>query len=389
MEGFWGWFTALVILYAIFLFIGNRQHESRQETLCEQVALEQRRLSMIHDITHTISSNRDLPTTYQSFAEKIKELLDYDRCVVVLLNETGEAVNVFLLAANQQTNLPKGTTVPVAGTSVEWVLNNGVAQFEDDLLAERMFVEDELLMQEGIRSAVRVPIRLHGAIIGLFILNSRKPACYSEADLSILGPVTDHLALAIERYFLFEEITRLSLTDELTGCGNRRMLSQEMEREIRRAERYGRHLGLLMLDIDHFKRVNDTYGHLAGDLVLKDMSSLIRGNVRDIDTCIRFGGEEFLVILPETDTDGAVATAEKIRTMVAGSVYYAGENVLRITVSVGIAVYPVHAESAQQLVDKADAALYRAKIEGRNRSYFSDTGVVQVDCLFENLETVT
>ncbi|MDW7652307.1 MAG: diguanylate cyclase [Bacillota bacterium] len=350
--------------------------------LYEQVLLEKHRMTVINEITKIIGSSLDFPSIYQSFASKIKELIDYDRCVIILMEDEGETVSVFLLATPHETKLPGGIKIPAANTSAEWVLTHKRPQFEKDLQQERLFREDEILLKEGIRSAVRIPIWVNGEITGIFILNSKEPNKYSETDLPILEQISEHLALSLQRYFLFEQISRLSVTDELTGCGNRRMLRQEMDRELPRADRYGRTLGVLMIDIDNFKEINDTFGHLPGDEILVALAELIRQNVRDIDICIRYGGEEFLVILPETNLEGTVAVAEKIRRIVEEKSFKAGSEKLRITVSIGIAVYPQHAAEKNELIRLADEALYRAKQAGRNRSYISGEGPVSLQSLF-------
>lgn len=312
-------------------------------------------------------------------------MIDFDRCVIVLLEKDKVNIRVFLLATTQQTILSEGRILPLANTSVEWVLQHQRPQFEKDLSINRLFHEDEALFKEGIRSAVRLPIRIKDEIVGVFILSSRNPGHYSDKDLAILEPVAEHLALALDKYFLFQQVSILSLTDELTGLGNRRLLRQEMEREKRRADRYDRYFSLLMVDIDFFKRVNDNYGHFAGDQILIQLADILNDNVRDIDTCIRYGGEEFLLMLPETDFDGAVAVAEKIRSTVEQRVFTIGRKQVQITVSVGIAVYPIHAATDDELLQRADDALYRAKINGRNRSYVYNVGAVEMPTLFGDI----
>ncbi|MBS4031548.1 MAG: diguanylate cyclase [Clostridiales bacterium] len=356
--------------------------------LYHQVSSEKRTMFVLNEITKVINSSLDLQEIYENFAVKIRELIDYDRCVIVLIEEDKMNVRVFLLAATHQTTLPEGQILPLANTSVEWVLQHKRPQFENDLSVNRLFYEDDALFKEGIRSAVRIPIRVKDEIIGVFILNSRRPGNYSEQDLDILEPIVEHLALSLEKYLLFQQVSVLSLTDELTGLGNRRLLRQEMERELRRADRYDRNFSLLMADIDFFKRINDTYGHLDGDQVLKQLAEIVHDHVRDIDTCIRYGGEEFLVILPETDLDGAVAVAEKIRGTVEQAVFQIGRNKIQITVSLGIAVYPIHAVTDEALLQRADDALYHAKINGRNRIYVYNVGAVEMPTLFGDLEII-
>jgi two-component system cell cycle response regulator len=165
-------------------------------------------------------------------------------------------------------------------------------------------------------------------------------------------------------------LEQLAQTDPLTQLLNRRALTERITAEMERALRYDSTMALLMIDLDHFKRVNDTYGHLVGDDVLRDVGQLLSDTIRTSDIVARYGGEEFLVLLPETDDGGAESFAERIRDAIALHLF-ASDSVaepLRLTASVGVAVYPAaRIESVEDLFARADAALYRAKADGRNR----------------------
>ncbi|MFP5502288.1 MAG: GGDEF domain-containing protein, partial [Candidatus Sericytochromatia bacterium] len=158
-----------------------------------------------------------------------------------------------------------------------------------------------------------------------------------------------------------------SLRDPLTGLLNRRTLDDALMRMVAFARRSGHPLSLLMLDLDHFKRVNDTHGHEAGDAVLKAFASVLSGSLRASDMAVRYGGEEFLAVLPDTGTDAALGVAEKLRRAVENLAIPMGEAVVRPTVSIGVATLAA-GESGEALIGRADRALYRAKGEGRNRA---------------------
>ncbi len=169
-----------------------------------------------------------------------------------------------------------------------------------------------------------------------------------------------------------EEIRILSITDPLTGCYNRGCLNMRLPQEIQRAARYNRPLSIFMCDIDHFKKVNDTYGHQAGDLVLKEFSKRINDSIRDkVDLLARYGGEEFLVTLPETNLDGALHLAERLRRVISEKKYNIGTKKINITASFGVAGFDSDNAgdeiSFDILVKHADKYLYQAKSEGRNR----------------------
>jgi diguanylate cyclase (GGDEF)-like protein len=184
---------------------------------------------------------------------------------------------------------------------------------------------------------------------------------------------TGRRVLALERSLkqANEEITLLSITDHLTKCFNRGYAMNHIPKEITRTVRYRHHLSLIMFDIDHFKKVNDSYGHLAGDEVLKQVVDCVTGGIRQgIDWIARYGGEEFLVILPETDSQGALVAAERLRRMVAERVIRAEDKDITVTASFGIAYFDPSIDketSPEELIREADTCLYRAKNEGRNR----------------------
>jgi diguanylate cyclase (GGDEF)-like protein len=173
-------------------------------------------------------------------------------------------------------------------------------------------------------------------------------------------------ALALRRIRLYREIERLARTDSLTEVHTRRHIMERLEEEVKRSAARGIYLSLLMMDVDHFKRINDHYGHLTGDQVLREIAKLIRESIREIDIVGRYGGEEFCVLLPETDQNGAGYVAERIRATVEKATIKAYDARLNVTISIGMATFPKDAKDVPELLDKADWALYRAKMRGRN-----------------------
>lgn len=184
-------------------------------------------------------------------------------------------------------------------------------------------------------------------------------------ELQELADAFNAMALKLQAHDL--ALQNLATQDALTGLGNRRALDACLLEELQRAQRYGHPFSLLMLDIDHFKAVNDSYGHLAGDAVLRRLADIGRGVVRPMDRIFRYGGEEFVVVVPETFIEGAYALAERLREAIAtASFTIAPETNIRLTISVGVAVFPQDADSKGDLIAASDSALYRAKQNGRN-----------------------
>jgi two-component system, cell cycle response regulator len=189
---------------------------------------------------------------------------------------------------------------------------------------------------------------------------------FDDSDLSTLRTFAGQAGVAVHNVRLHEEAQRLSLTDPLTGLWNYRYLHESLRREVERASRFGRMLAVLVLDLDHFKDVNDTYGHAAGDAVLGEFARRIRVGLREVDVAFRQGGEEFVVLLPETDAYGGAIVAERLGAAVRDHPVSFDGLTVPISVSIGVAVYPEHGENSPQVLAAADRALYAAKNAGRD-----------------------
>lgn len=226
------------------------------------------------------------------------------------------------------------------------------------------------LVEPGsIRSQAAVSLCVGDQVLGVLVIGSSVHREMSVAETERLRVISRQSSISVHNALLHDELERLSVTDRLTELYNHGHFQQRLEEEFRRAERFGHTLALIMLDIDNFKIFNDTYGHPRGDKVLQTVSAAIRSNLREIDVAARYGGEEFVVLLPETDADGALAVAERIRKDVEATQFIVGENIPPVhqSVSAGVAAYPAHAGKASALVDEADRAMYVAKREGKNR----------------------
>ncbi len=219
-----------------------------------------------------------------------------------------------------------------------------------------------------------IPILAQGEALGILHLQATdETPALTDAELSLKTTFAGQVGLSVANIRLREALRSQSIKDPLTGLYNRRYLTEMLDREIRRAVRAEQSLGILMLDLDHFKKFNDTYGHDAGDTVLRQTASFLINSIRVEDTVCRFGGEEFVVILPTADLNAAYGRAERIRSKLRElTVLHQGQSIGMITVSVGVAALPEHGTAPNVLLDAADAALYRAKREGRDRVVKAD-----------------
>jgi diguanylate cyclase (GGDEF)-like protein len=213
-----------------------------------------------------------------------------------------------------------------------------------------------------------VPLYSAQRVTGVIALYREGGVPFDQKDLDTVVFLAEQGGVAIENVLLHEDAQRLSLTDGLTGVWNRRYLQMQFRQTLASANRFDRPFSVLMLDLDNFKDVNDTFGHQRGDAILIEFSQRAGAALREIDTFVRYGGEEFVCLLSETDISGARTTAEKIRQTIAGDPFTAvGEDPVSVTVSIGVACYPLHGSGYQSLIEAADQALYRAKEDGRDR----------------------
>ncbi len=220
----------------------------------------------------------------------------------------------------------------------------------------------------GMLSELCVPIKDGQRVIGVVNAESKKPAAFSAADERLLVTFASQLATAIVKVRLFEEVKELSITDPLTALYNRRHFFEQAAREFPRARRYARSLAAVMLDLDRFKRVNDTYGHAVGDQVLQSVARICRRELRQIDLLARYGGEEFVALLPESELAEAGQVAQRLCDRIAAATFDTNAGPVQLTVSLGVAALDEDCDHLEELVKRADQALYTAKQAGRNRA---------------------
>ena len=231
---------------------------------------------------------------------------------------------------------------------------------------------DAWMLPAWVRSFIGAPIRARERVTGFVRCESSEPGFYSPADAPRLTAFADQAAIAIENARLFSQTEQMAITDALTGVYNRRFITRLIEQELDRSRRYHTLTSLVMMDIDFFKHINDTYGHQAGDQVLAAVAALVQRTLRLTDTLGRFGGEEFLLLLPETNLDLAIQAADRVRRKVYAADIETSAGLVNVTVSMGVATYnPAENDDLDAVVRHADQAMYQAKQNGRNQvSYY-------------------
>jgi diguanylate cyclase (GGDEF)-like protein len=230
-----------------------------------------------------------------------------------------------------------------------------------------LFVPEEQLNPD-FRSIIIIPFTTSEHFCnGVISVEGPSPNQFSKEAGQLLVTIVSNAAVAYQKAFLYEKMEMLATTDGLTAVYNHRTFQNILAEEITRSIRYKRNMSLLLLDIDHFKSFNDTYGHTTGDLVLREIAKCIRETIRRNDVPARYGGEEFVVIVPETTAQDALIIGERIRQNIAALIIPVNDQQLHVTVSMGCANVPEHASDSQHLINSADAALYFSKENGRNQ----------------------
>jgi diguanylate cyclase (GGDEF)-like protein len=288
----------------------------------------------INRISSAISNTLELESILQSAVEEVGTALKARRAAIVLWQEgTGlpEGMSVYELPAASPLALATESAPPAAVTP----------------------------------GPLEAPITYRNSVIGVLAVEDDAPGRnWEDEEVRMVQTVSDQLAVAISHARLFSQVQMQARTDSLTGLYNHRYLQERLEREVKLADRNNDNVSLILLDLDHLKRINDTLGHRTGDAALRHVAAIMQKTVREVDVCVRYGGEEFVILLPQCSREDAISVAERLRESIASSpLQRAGQ----VTASIGVATYPLSAKSKDELIEMADRAMYLAKAAGRNR----------------------
>jgi diguanylate cyclase (GGDEF)-like protein len=318
------------------------------------------RLERLNRLTTALTSGADLAAVVEPFAQEMHGLFEFDRLACGFVNEGGDYVQLVTHPAAEAWGM--GSAVPLVGSGLGHAILEGKPVVQKDILHSHRFLEDMKLLDDGIRSYVILPLLARGKSLGVVALGSMQAEAFDSETLVRLQPLISHLALAFDNVHLMQRMRDLSITDEVTPLFNHRFFHQMLEREIKFSERYKSQVSIAFIDLDHFKPINDVHGHLRGSHALREVGFLLRTAVRETDYAARYGGDEFVIILPQTDFEAAGLLGEKFRELIEGHTFLQEEGInASIGASVGIATYPDDAQTKPELIRLADKRMYEDK----------------------------
>lgn len=340
----------------------QKRAEETIRTLAENLKSEKQKLEKILSIDLRMRSIRKLNDLVDFIVEKSTEILEAEKCSLMLLDPESNELAI-RGAKGLDDDIIMGSRVKVGHSISGMVAEENCPILVEDIESNVRFARQNRPSYRT-RSFISAPIRTHNRVIGVVNIADKRSAsdpAFTETDLTILCTIVHLASVAIENADFIRQLTHLSMTDSLTGMANHRFFTKSLDREIHRSKRYGTPLCLFMIDIDNFKPYNDTYGHLEGDRLLKSLGQILESNLRVVDIVCRYAGDEFVVILPETDIPKAKIVAEKIKTAIEIGLFRQ-----KITISIGLANYVAPKMSRYDLILKADTALFEAKKRGKN-----------------------
>ena len=325
-------------------------------------------LTMLNDITRLAINMMDEGQTFDAVAEKMTQLFQADAALITLWDEE---LQLTIPAAGYGLSSETLRSVPMKPgdlTLTASVLRAGRALAVDDV-KNSPYIDRDLAIFFSMQSMMGLPLIADGIRLGAVLVSFNTPHCFTQEEINNGEQVSSQVALAVSKARLYSQVQRMSITDELTGLYNRRGIFEKGRAAVVEAQRFSKPLALIWLDIDYFKRVNDTYGHHIGDQVVRGVAECCRASVRDRDLIGRYGGEggdELILMLPETNLSDTLLIAERVRQRIASQMFDTDKGPIAVTVSMGISVLRGDMVDLTGLLNRADQAMYAAKSAGRN-----------------------
>jgi len=325
-------------------------------------------LETMVELGKALTATLDLTEVLNAVMTSVCQTIKASTWSLLLADEKSNEL-IFEVVVSPAAERLKGKRLPVGQGVVGWVATHGQALLLPDVQQDCRFSGD--YDREGVfvtRSIACVPLKSADCVLGVIELINPFDEGFVDEDLQLLSIIADFAAIAIENARNYQRIQQLVITDDLTGLFNSRHMGKLIELEVERADRYNNELSLVFIDLDFFKKVNDSRGHLCGSLLLKEFGDFLQQQIRKIDFAARYGGDEFVLVLPETSKAGALILCNHLLEDLRAHLFLTGRGLppVQLTASLGISTFPEDATNKDDLVAKADQAMYYVKEHSRN-----------------------
>jgi diguanylate cyclase (GGDEF)-like protein len=335
-------------------------------------------VAVFQELGKALTSSLQLDQVLRTIMEKIDEFLRPDNWSLLLLDEAKQEL-YFELAVGKASQALKDVRIKLGQGIGGWVAQHGEVVIVPDTSKDTRFfgkVDEKTKMET--RSIVAVPVRFRDTCLGVIeLINCVGPDGFDPRDLKLLEALSDFAAIALENARHVKRIHELTIKDDCTSLYNARHMGFILDTEIYRSQRYNYEFSIVFIDLDHFKQVNDTHGHLVGSRLLAEMGDALKTNCRLIDFAFRYGGDEFVILLPQTSKENAIKVARRLHRLIRETVWLSKEGLdIRITPSVGLAAYPIDSKSKEGLLHLADEAMYLVKNTDRDNVAAANLGIL-------------
>jgi diguanylate cyclase (GGDEF)-like protein len=335
-------------------------------------------LTIFHDVAKALTSSLDLDSILQTIMEKMAEYFRPDTWSLLMVDAERDEL-YFAIAVGSASEALKNLRLKVGEGIAGYVAKHGERLIVPDVMTDPRFAKriDEMTKWET-RSIVCFPVSSRLRVLGVIQLVNLDMDHFGDQEIFFLQSLCDYAAIAIENARAVEKIQELTITDDCTGLYNARHLYKTLETEVYRSSRFGYEFTVVFIDLDHFKQVNDTHGHLIGSKLLAEIGYLIKAQLRLIDYAFRYGGDEFVVLLPQTGKDSALVVAKRLRDSLRTSMFCKEEGLnLNVRASMGVATYPHDAKTPHDIIRQADEMMYLVKNTSRDNIGIAQRGVMK------------
>jgi diguanylate cyclase (GGDEF)-like protein len=335
-------------------------------------------LSVFHDVAKALTSSLNLDSVLQTIMQKMAEYFRPDTWSLLMVDETTDEL-YFAIAVGPAADSLKALRLKMGEGIAGWVAKHGESLIVPDVYKEPRFAKriDEMTKWQT-KSVICVPLRAKHRSLGVIQLINCPMETFGDNEMFFLNALCDYAAIAIDNARAVERIQELTITDDCTGLYNARHLYKTLEAEVYRSARFGHEFSVIFIDLDHFKAVNDTHGHLVGSKLLAEVGYVIKSHLRLIDYAFRYGGDEFVILLPQTSKEAALIVARRLLEVMRLSEFMGTEGLkLNVRCSMGLATYPEDAKSAHEIIRQADEMMYSVKNSTRDNIAIAQQGMLK------------